>query len=171
MTGIVHLGPKLSVNCSPLCPIAPSRPPLQNPNPSLGFPEPNVHLIKARLNPLSSVQNRKYGRPSARFSPHTKSRCLLLFFVIKIALYDFYFITTFNKIHIILRRFVVMTYELYKFKVWVVTYPPRDKFTHKKNSERKGNWTAAGSKLQWSPGVTENSRLSSYLADFHPGDC
>jgi len=57
VTGIVHLGPRLSVNCSPLFPIAPSRPPLQNPNPSLDFPEPNVHLIKARLNPLPSIQN------------------------------------------------------------------------------------------------------------------
>ncbi len=30
---------------------------LQNPNPFSDFPEPNVHLIKARLNPLPSIQN------------------------------------------------------------------------------------------------------------------
>ncbi len=58
MTGIVHLGPRLSVNCSPLFPIVPLCPPLQNPNPFSDFPEPNVHLIKARLNPLPSIQNR-----------------------------------------------------------------------------------------------------------------
>ncbi len=57
VTGIVHLGPRLSVNYSPLFPIAPSCPPLQNPNPFSDFPEPNVHLIKARLNPLPSIQN------------------------------------------------------------------------------------------------------------------
>ncbi len=57
MTGIVHLGPRLSVNCSPLSPIAPLCPPLQNPNPFSDFPKPNVHLIKARLNPLPSIQN------------------------------------------------------------------------------------------------------------------
>jgi hypothetical protein len=39
-------------------PIAPLCPPLQNPNPFLDFPEPNVHLIKARLNPLPSIQNK-----------------------------------------------------------------------------------------------------------------
>ncbi len=55
--GIVHLGPRLSANCSPLFPIAPLCPPLQNPNLFLDFPELNVHLIKARLNPLPSVQN------------------------------------------------------------------------------------------------------------------
>jgi hypothetical protein len=65
MTGIVHLGPRLSVNCSPLSPIAPLCPPLQNPNPFSDFPEPNVHLIKARLNPLPSIQNRtsRTGQP------------------------------------------------------------------------------------------------------------
>ncbi len=57
VTGIVHLGPRLSVNYSPLFPIAPLCPPLQNPNPFSDFPEPNVHLIKARLNPLPSIQN------------------------------------------------------------------------------------------------------------------
>ncbi len=57
MTGIVHLGPRLSVNYSPLSPIDPLCPPLQNPNPFSDFPEPNVHLIKARLNPLPSIQN------------------------------------------------------------------------------------------------------------------
>ncbi len=57
MTGIVHLGPRLSVNYSPLSPVAPLFPPLQNPNPFSDFPEPNVHLIKARLNPLPSIQN------------------------------------------------------------------------------------------------------------------
>jgi hypothetical protein len=57
VTGIVHLGPRLSVNCSPLLPIAPSCPPIQNPNPFSDFPEPNVHLIKARLNPPPSIQN------------------------------------------------------------------------------------------------------------------
>ncbi len=60
MTGIVHLGLRLSVNCSPLFPIAPLCPPLQNPNPSSDFPEPNVHLIKARLNPFPSIQNKYY---------------------------------------------------------------------------------------------------------------
>ncbi len=55
--GIVHLGPRLSVNCSPLFPIVPLCPPLQNPNPFSDFPEPNVHLIKARLNPLPSIPN------------------------------------------------------------------------------------------------------------------
>jgi hypothetical protein len=58
VTGVVHLGPRLSVNCSPLFPIVPLCPPLQNPNPYLDFPEPNVHLIKARLNPLPSIPNR-----------------------------------------------------------------------------------------------------------------
>ncbi len=57
VTGIVHLGPRLSANYSPLFPIAPSCPPLKNPNPFSDFPEPNVHLIKARLNPLPSIQN------------------------------------------------------------------------------------------------------------------
>ena len=57
VTGIVHLGPRLSVNYSPLSPIAPLCPPLQNPNPFSDFPEPNVHLIEARLNPLPSIQN------------------------------------------------------------------------------------------------------------------
>jgi hypothetical protein len=57
VTGIVHLGPRLSVNYSPLFPVAPLCPPLQNPNPFSDFPEPNVHLIKARLNPLPSIQN------------------------------------------------------------------------------------------------------------------
>ncbi len=57
VTGIVHLGPRLSANCSPLFPIVPLCPPLQNPNPSSDFPEPNVHLIKARLNPLPSIPN------------------------------------------------------------------------------------------------------------------
>jgi hypothetical protein len=60
VTGIVHLGPRLSVNCSPLFPIVPLCPPLQNPNPFSDFPEPNVHLIKARLNPLPRNPNR-YG--------------------------------------------------------------------------------------------------------------
>jgi hypothetical protein len=60
VTGIVRLGPRLSVNYSPLFPIAPLCPPLQNPNPFSDFPEPNVHLIKARLNPLPSIQN-MYG--------------------------------------------------------------------------------------------------------------
>ena len=41
----------------PLFPIVPLCPPLQNPNPFSDFPEPNVHLIKARLNPLPSIQN------------------------------------------------------------------------------------------------------------------
>ncbi len=58
VTGIVHLGPRLSVNYSSLFPIAPLCPPLQNPNPFSDFPEPNVHLIKARLNPLPSIQNK-----------------------------------------------------------------------------------------------------------------
>ncbi len=58
VTGIVHLGPRLSVNCPPLFPIAPFCPPFQNPNPFSDFPEPNVHLIKARLNPLPSIQNK-----------------------------------------------------------------------------------------------------------------
>jgi hypothetical protein len=57
VTGIVHLGPRLSVNCSPLFPIVPLCPPLQNPNPFSDFPEPKVHLIKARLNPLPSIPN------------------------------------------------------------------------------------------------------------------
>jgi hypothetical protein len=35
-------------------------PPLQNPNPSSDFPEPNVHLIKARLNPFPSIQNTSF---------------------------------------------------------------------------------------------------------------
>ncbi len=52
VTGIVHLSPRLSANCSLLSPILPLCPPLQNPNPSSDFPEPNVHLIKARLNPF-----------------------------------------------------------------------------------------------------------------------
>jgi hypothetical protein len=60
VTGIVHLGPRLSVNCSPLFPIAPLCPHLQNPNPFSDFPEPNVHLIKARLNPLPSIQNSNF---------------------------------------------------------------------------------------------------------------
>jgi hypothetical protein len=55
--GIVHLSPRLSVNCSPLFPIVPLCPPLQNPNPFSDIPEPNVHLIKARLNPLPSIPN------------------------------------------------------------------------------------------------------------------
>jgi hypothetical protein len=62
VTGIVHLGPKLSVNCSPLFPIVPLCPPLQNPNPFSDFPEPNVHLIKARLNPLPSIPNTNGGK-------------------------------------------------------------------------------------------------------------
>jgi hypothetical protein len=62
VTGIVHLGPRLSANCSPLFPIVPLCPPLQNPNPSSDFPEPNVHLIKARLNPLPSIPNNSYLR-------------------------------------------------------------------------------------------------------------
>jgi hypothetical protein len=37
---IVHLGPRLSVNCSPLFPIVPLCPPLQNPNTFSDFPEP-----------------------------------------------------------------------------------------------------------------------------------
>jgi hypothetical protein len=57
VTGIVHLGPRLSVNCSPLLPIVPLCPPLQNPNPFSDFPGPNVHLIKARLNPLPRIPN------------------------------------------------------------------------------------------------------------------
>jgi hypothetical protein len=61
VTGIVHLGPRLSVNCSPLFPIVPLCPPLQNPNPFSDFPEPNVHLIKARLNPLPSIPNNNCG--------------------------------------------------------------------------------------------------------------
>jgi hypothetical protein len=60
VTEIVHLGPRLSVDCSPLSPIAPLCPPLQNPNPSSDFPEPNVHLIKARLNPFPSIQDSYY---------------------------------------------------------------------------------------------------------------
>jgi hypothetical protein len=60
VTGIVHLGPRLSVNCSPLFPSVPLCPPLQNPNPFSDFPEPNVHLIKARLNPLPSIPNNNY---------------------------------------------------------------------------------------------------------------
>jgi hypothetical protein len=67
VTGIVHLGPRLSVNCSPLFPIAPLCPPLQNPNPSSDFPEPNVHLIKARLNPFPSIQN-NYSSVSGNFA-------------------------------------------------------------------------------------------------------
>ena len=63
VTGIVHLGPRLSVNCSPLFPIAPLCPPVQNPNPFSDFPEPNVHLIKARLNPFPSIQNSTYVKP------------------------------------------------------------------------------------------------------------
>jgi hypothetical protein len=63
VTGIVHLGPRLSVNCSPLFPIVPLCPPLQNPNPFSDFPEPNVHLIKARLNPLPSIPNSSFSRP------------------------------------------------------------------------------------------------------------
>jgi hypothetical protein len=58
VTGIVHLSPRLSANCSPLFPVAPLCPLLQNPNPFSDFPEPNVHLIKARLNPFPSIQNR-----------------------------------------------------------------------------------------------------------------
>jgi hypothetical protein len=58
VTGIVHLGPRLSVNCSPLFPIVPLCPPLQTPNPFSDFPEPNVHLIKARLNPLPRIPNK-----------------------------------------------------------------------------------------------------------------
>ncbi len=61
VTGIVHLAPRLSANCSPLFPIVPLCPPLQNPNPFSDFPEPNVHLIKARLNPLPSIQNTYVG--------------------------------------------------------------------------------------------------------------
>jgi hypothetical protein len=61
VTGIVHLGPRLSVNCSPLFPIVPLCPPLQNTNPFSDFPEPNVHLIKARLNPLPSIPNTTYS--------------------------------------------------------------------------------------------------------------
>jgi hypothetical protein len=57
VTGIIHLGPRLSVNCSPLFPIVPLCPPLQNPNPFSDFHEPNVHLIKARLNPLPRLPN------------------------------------------------------------------------------------------------------------------
>jgi hypothetical protein len=58
--GIVHLGPRLLVNCSLLSPIAPLHPPLQIPNPPLGFPEPNVHLIRRITNPLPSIQNTPY---------------------------------------------------------------------------------------------------------------
>ncbi len=51
VTGIVRLGPRLSVNCSPLSPVAPLWPPHQKTNPLSDFPEPNVHKNKARLNP------------------------------------------------------------------------------------------------------------------------
>jgi hypothetical protein len=40
-----------------LFPIVPLCPPLQNPNPFSDFPEPNVHLIKARLKPLPRIPN------------------------------------------------------------------------------------------------------------------
>jgi hypothetical protein len=74
VTGIVHLGPRLSVNCSPLFPIVPLCPPLQNPNPFSDFPEPNVHLIKARLNPLPSIPNSPpLGR--ANYYLHTTDWC------------------------------------------------------------------------------------------------
>ncbi len=51
--------PRSQVVCKllPFVPLAPSCPPFQNPNPFSDFPEPNVHLIKARLNPLLSIQN------------------------------------------------------------------------------------------------------------------
>jgi hypothetical protein len=53
--------PRSQVFCKllPLFPIAPLCPPFQNPNPFSDFPEPNVHLIKARLNPPPSIQNNK----------------------------------------------------------------------------------------------------------------
>ena len=51
--------PRSQVVCKllPFVPLAPSCPPFQNPNPFSDFPEPNVHLIKARLNPLPSIPN------------------------------------------------------------------------------------------------------------------
>jgi hypothetical protein len=51
--------PRSQVVCKlpPFVPLAPSCPPFQNPNPLSDFPEPNVHLIKALLNPLPSIQN------------------------------------------------------------------------------------------------------------------
>jgi hypothetical protein len=56
VTGIVHLSPRLLVNY-PLCPpLLPCSPPPQIPNPP-GFPGPNVLLIRAHHNPLSSMQN------------------------------------------------------------------------------------------------------------------
>jgi hypothetical protein len=56
VTGIVHLSPRLLVNC-PLCPHGSLVPfPPQIPNP-LGFPGPNVLLIRAHYNPLSSIQH------------------------------------------------------------------------------------------------------------------
>jgi hypothetical protein len=78
VTGIVHLGPRLSVNYSPLSPIAPLCPPLQNPNPFSDFPEPKLHLIKARLNPLPSIQNNIIHVDTASGSrgPHDVSRAL-----------------------------------------------------------------------------------------------
>ncbi len=53
MIGIVHLGPRLLVNCSPLSPIAPLYPSPPNSQPFLDFPEPNVHLIRAHHKPPS----------------------------------------------------------------------------------------------------------------------
>ncbi len=56
VTGIVHLSPRLLVNC-PLCPhcsLVPSPPQIPNPP---GFPEPNVLLIRAHHNSLSSMRH------------------------------------------------------------------------------------------------------------------
>ncbi len=59
VTGIVHLGPRLSVNCSPSFPIVPLCPPLQNPNPFSDFPDPNVHLIRRVSTPFPASRTIK----------------------------------------------------------------------------------------------------------------
>jgi hypothetical protein len=55
--------PRSQVVCKllPFAPIVPLCPPLQNPNPFSDFPEPNVNLIKAHLNPLPSIPNSNYS--------------------------------------------------------------------------------------------------------------
>jgi hypothetical protein len=60
VTGFVHLGPRLSANYFPLSPLLPLCPPSKIPTLFPVFPEPNVHLIKARLNPLPSIQNNTF---------------------------------------------------------------------------------------------------------------